>query len=295
MAEIAAKPGGGSPRQALDPTAAEPVQPQQPSVALYLIVGIYQPILNLETKRIAAFEALARWNHPTRGVVAPIDFISVAEDKGLIIPIGEWALREACKQVTQWPHEVRVAVNLSPVQFKAEGLVDAVAAALADSALAPDRLELEVTESVLLLDSKSVLRTFQKLRALGVRLAMDDFGTGYASLAYLRSFPFDKIKIDQSFVADVERHDCRAIVKATVALATKLGISTTAEGVETAQQLAIMRLQGCTEGQGYYISKPLPGPAVSAFLDRQNRGRAVESDVLESERHPRLRALGARR
>ncbi|MEO8546924.1 MAG: EAL domain-containing protein [Sphingomicrobium sp.] len=153
---------------------------------------VYQPILDLESKRITAFEALARWNHPTRGLIAPAEFISVAEDRGLIISIGEWVLREACEEAARWPDDVGVAVNLSPVQFKAEGLVDAVAAALAASGLAPSRLELEVTESVLLLDSSSVLRTFKKLRALGVKLAMDDFGTGYSSLSYLRTFQFDK-------------------------------------------------------------------------------------------------------
>ena len=232
---------------------------------------VYQPIVNLETNRICAFEALARWNHPTRGMVAPADFISLAEDKGFIIAIGKWALREACKEAANWPDDVRVAVNLSPVQFKADGLVDAVSAALASSGLRPDRLELEVTESVLLLETKSVLRIFKQLRALGVRLAMDDFGTGYSSLAYLRSFPFDKIKIDQSFVRAIRNDDCLAIVQATVALATKLGITTAAEGVETAQQLAVVHLEGCTEAQGFYISKPLLPAAVRAFLRKQGR------------------------
>lgn len=256
-----------------------------PKGELYLV---YQPILNLETNRIAAFEALARWNHPARGVVAPVEFISVAEDRGLIIPIGEWALREACNEAAKWPDDVRVAVNLSPVQFKAEGLVDAVAAALADSGLAAGRLELEVTESVLLLNTKSVLRTFKKLRALGVRLAMDDFGTGYSSLGYLRSFPFDKIKIDKSFVRGIGNDDCLAIVQATVALATKLGIATTAEGVETAEQLERMRLEACTEAQGYYITRPILAGAVPGVLEKQN-GRWLQPTAVQSGNWPAAR------
>lgn len=188
---------------------------------------------------------------------------------------------------------MRVAVNLSPVQFKAEGLVNTIAAALRDSGLRPGRLELEVTESVLLLDSRSVLQTFTKLRALGVRLAMDDFGTGYSSLSYLRSFPFDKIKIDQSFVGELWRDDCLAILQATIALATKLGMATTAEGVETARQLATVDLEGCTEAQGYYISRPLPSSAVGAFLERQNRARGLGPDLCQSDQPQKRRGLTA--
>lgn len=246
---------------------------------------VYQPILNLETKAIAGFEALVRWNHPARGLIAPADFISVAEDRGLIISIGEWVLREACSKAAGWPDDIAVAVNLSSVQFKAEGLVDVVAAALSASNLAPHRLELEVTESVLLLDSKSVLRTFRKLRAQGIRLAMDDFGTGYSSLSYLRKFQFDKIKIDRSFIAGIRNDDSLAILQATIALATKLGMTSTAEGVETAQQLAVVRLEGCTEAQGYFISKPLSSGGVRTYLEKQNRIHPAAPPLFPRSRH----------
>ena len=178
----------------------------------------YQPLINLSDNRISGFEALLRWRHPTRGMVPPGEFISVAEEIGLIVPLGEWVLRQACSEAVRWPQELRVAVNLSPVQFRSRSLVQAVITALAYSRLAAERLELEITESVLLADNEANLAILHKLRAIGVRISMDDFGTGYSSLSYLRSFPFDKIKIDRSFVNDLARPDCMAIIHAVVGL-----------------------------------------------------------------------------
>ena len=190
----------------------------------------YQPVITLDTQKICGFEALLRWNHPERGLVMPIDFIPLAEEVGLIVPLGEWVLREACHQAAKWPNDIHVAVNLSPAQFKTRSIEQLVFSALAHSGLAPQRLELEITESVLLADEEATLAILHKLRAFGVSIALDDFGTGYSSLGYLRSFPFDKIKIDRSFVADLlTRKDCLAIVRAVTGLGTSLGMSITAE------------------------------------------------------------------
>jgi diguanylate cyclase (GGDEF)-like protein/PAS domain S-box-containing protein len=227
----------------------------------------YQPIHDLKADQIIGFEALVRWNHPHRGMIAPIDFIPLAEETGLIVQIGEWVLRKACCEAAAWSQDVRVAVNLSPAQFKNRNLVPSVLAALAESGLDPTRLELEITESVLLQDSDVTLATLHKLREYGVRISMDDFGTGYSSLSYLRSFPFDKIKIDRSFVNELAtRKDSMAIVRAVTGLGKSLGISTTAEGVETREQLALLRLEGCTEVQGYYFSPPRPADQVEKLL-----------------------------
>ena len=227
----------------------------------------YQPIVDLQSNRVSGFEALLRWNHPTQGLISPADFIPIAEDMGLIIPLGEWVLRQACKEAAGWPERVKVAVNLSPAQFKSKALALVVTTALADSGLAPDRLELEITESVLLQDNDTVRGVLHQLRQLGVRISMDDFGTGYSSLSYLRSFPFDKIKIDQSFVRDMGQHDDSiAIVRAVAGLGRNLGMSTTAEGVETNEQLGRLRQEGCTEVQGYLFSRPLPASEVPRLL-----------------------------
>ena len=227
----------------------------------------YQPIVDLQSNRVSGFEALLRWNHPTQGLISPADFIPIAEDMGLIIPLGEWVLRQACKEAAGWPERVKVAVNLSPAQFKSKALALVVTTALADSGLAPDRLELEITESVLLQDNDTVRSILHQLRGLGVRISMDDFGTGYSSLSYLRSFPFDKIKIDQSFVRDMGQHDDSiAIVRAVAGLGRNLGMSTTAEGVETNEQLGRLRQEGCTEVQGYLFSRPLPASEVPRLL-----------------------------
>jgi len=229
----------------------------------------YQPLVDLASDQICGFEALMRWHHPTRGLVNPAEFIPVAEEIGLIVPMGEWALNQACMEAAGWPGSIKVAVNLSPVQFKSGALVHAVIDALHRSGLSARRLELEITESVLLQSNKATLATLHDLRDLGVRIAMDDFGTGYSSLSYLRSFPFDKIKIDQSFVRDLcAKPDSIAIVRAVTGLGASLGMMTTAEGVETYEQLARLRAECCTEVQGYLLSRPCPASEVIGLLQR---------------------------
>jgi diguanylate cyclase (GGDEF)-like protein len=219
----------------------------------------YQPVVDLASNEISGLEALIRWRHPSKGMVAPNMFIPLAEEIGLIIPLGEWVLRQACATAALWPAQLKIAVNLSPAQFRSPGLLQAIVGALAASGLAPDRLELEITEAILLQDSEATLAMLYSLRELGVRIAMDDFGTGYSSLSYLQSFPFDKIKIDRSFVRDIaESTGSLNIVRAVAALAKGLGMTATAEGVETAEQLDTIRAEGCTEMQGYLFSRPLP-------------------------------------
>jgi predicted signal transduction protein with EAL and GGDEF domain len=232
----------------------------------------YQPVVNLAEDEISGFEALIRWRHPEKGLVSPEKFIPLAEEIGLIVPIGEWTIREACAAAARWPDHLRIAVNLSPAQFRSPGLVQVVVGALATSGLRPGRLELEITETALLADSNGTLATLHQLRELGVRIAMDDFGTGYSSLSYLQSFPFDKIKIDRSFVRDIAGSaGSLNIVRAVAALANGLGMAATAEGVETEQQLAAIRSEGCTEMQGFLFSQPLPVSEVEHLL-RCNRG-----------------------
>jgi diguanylate cyclase (GGDEF)-like protein len=227
----------------------------------------YQPIVNLAENRISGFEALLRWNHPVRGRVQPNEFIPLAEETGLIVPIGEWVIRQACAQAMTWPSDLQVAVNASPVQFRHKGLVSAVMSALAASGLRPDRLELEITETVLMHNNEATLAILHQLRGLGVRISMDDFGTGYSSLSYLRSFPFDKIKIDQSFIRDLAaKPDSIAIIRAVAGLGHSFGMTTTAEGVETQEQLDQMRAEGCTEVQGYFYSKPLAARDIPPLL-----------------------------
>ncbi|WP_439923151.1 putative bifunctional diguanylate cyclase/phosphodiesterase [Nitrobacter sp. JJSN] len=227
----------------------------------------YQPLIDLAQDRITGFESLLRWQHPAKGMVSPAEFIPVAEDIGLIVGIGEWVLREACAAAVKWPSDIKVAVNLSPVQFRSRNLVSAVIAALAHSGLSPLRLELEITESVFLAETTANLATLHQLRELGVRISMDDFGTGYSSLSYLRSFPFDKIKIDRSFVRDLaERPDCEAIVRAISGLGRSLNITTTAEGVETAEQLEWLRAEGCNEVQGFLFSSARPAEEIENLL-----------------------------
>jgi diguanylate cyclase (GGDEF)-like protein len=228
---------------------------------------MYQPLLNLADNRICCFEALLRWDHPERGVISPLEFIPIAEETGVINSIGEWVLQEACRTAATWPEHIRIAVNLSPVQFKSRGLVDAVIGALNSAGLTPSRLELEVTESLLLADTELTLDILHRLRALGVRISMDDFGTGYSSLSYLRAFPFDKIKIDRSFLNGIgPREDNLAIIKAVIGLGQSLGMSTTAEGVETEAQLAAVREQGCNEVQGFLFSPPLPASGLAELI-----------------------------
>ena len=236
----------------------------------------YQPLVNLQTNEISAFEALLRWNHPTRGMISPADFIPIAEETGLIIPIGDWVVITACEQAVNWPDHVKVAVNLSPAQLKNRNLVKVVQTALADSGMAANRLQLEITESLLMQNTFSTLATLHELRKLGVQIAMDDFGTGYSSLSYLRSFPFDKIKIDRSFIQDLSNGaEPLAIVNAVAGLAKCLNMISTAEGVETQQQFDALQSVGCTEMQGYLFSKARPAGEIGQFF--AERAKSVDA------------------
>ena len=229
----------------------------------------YQPLVNIKTGSVAGFEALLRWNHPTRGLVPPSDLIPLAEETGLILQIGLWVLQQACRDAVQWPGNIKVAVNVSVVQFGCPTLIADVSAALASSGLAPERLELEITETVMLQDTDAVFETLQQLRDLGLGIAMDDFGTGYSSLNYLRRFPFSKVKIDRSFVAGLGfgAHS-NAIVTAVTDLCETLGMSTLAEGVETDEQLEQLRSGTCGEAQGYLFSRPQPASEIAAMCAR---------------------------
>ncbi len=230
----------------------------------------YQPIVDAQTLEIVCFEALLRWDHPQKGAVPPAHFIPIAEESGLIVPLGEWALRQACKDASAWPTQTRVAVNLSSVQFKSGQISRTVFSALAAARLAPNRLELEITESILLQDSEETLETLHQLRSFDIRISMDDFGTGYSSLSYLRSFPFDKIKIDRSFVTEVgERDDCRAILRTIVELGKSMKMVTTAEGVETKEQFETIKAMGCNQIQGFYFGRSVPNIDVEIML-REN-------------------------
>lgn len=229
----------------------------------------YQPLLNLETNQVSCCEALMRWRRADGTIISPVEFIPVAEETGLIREFGNWALQQACQQAASWPNQIRVAVNVSPVQFAGNDLVGQVIEALDKSGLAANRLELEITESLLLDDSDHNLNILHALRDMGVRIALDDFGTGYSSLSYFRSFPFDKIKIDRAFISNLEvTSDAIAIVKAIVQLGKSLGMSITAEGIETEGQLDAVRLQGCSEIQGYLFSPPLPEELIGELLHR---------------------------
>ncbi len=230
----------------------------------------YQPLIDLATGRITGFEALVRWPHPERGMVSPAEFIPIAEETGLINALGGLMLHRACMDAALWPDSVRVAVNLSPLQFRAGNLLAHVMEALKQSGLPAKRLELEITETLLLEKSSQVLATLHALRALGVRISMDDFGTGYSSLSYLRSFPFDKIKIDQSFVRGLGTNpDAQAIVRAIISLGVGLGVTITAEGVETESELSCLRAEGCHEGQGFLFSRARPNAEIIGLLQAQ--------------------------
>ncbi len=226
----------------------------------------YQPIMTLASGAICGFEALLRWEHQTRGPIAPSEFIPLAEETGLIVPLGDWALRQACIEAAAWPNDMRIAVNVSAVQFQRSSLESSVAEALRASGLPANRLELEITESVLMQNAVAVVSSLMRLRATGVRIALDDFGTGYSSLSYLRRFPFNKIKIDRSFIVEIEDPEVAAIVRAIVGLGERSGASITAEGVETERQLDRVRQEGCTEVQGYFLSRPLTAADARAFI-----------------------------
>jgi diguanylate cyclase (GGDEF)-like protein/PAS domain S-box-containing protein len=228
----------------------------------------YQPVVDLRSDEVTGCEALLRWRHPERGMISPAEFIPVAEDTGLIVELGEWVLRTACMEAASWPAHVRLAVNVSPVQLKSSTLAMRVVAALAASGLPANRLELEITEAVLIRDDETALAILHQLRAIGVRIGLDDFGTGYSSLSYLKRFPFDKIKIDRCFIGDVAEIDgSSAIVQAVVNIAASRNMTTTAEGVETEQQRERLRALGCTEMQGYLFSAAKPGHEVRRLFD----------------------------
>jgi EAL domain-containing protein (putative c-di-GMP-specific phosphodiesterase class I) len=219
----------------------------------------YQPLINTQRNEVSCCEALLRWHHPQAGMISPVEFIPVAEDMGLIIPLGEWVLRKACADAAKWPNNVSVAVNVSTIQFRKQGLTQTVIAALAASGLPAHRLEIEITETVILEDSNEIRATLHQLHELGVQIVMDDFGTGYSSLSYLRKFPFDKIKIDAFFIRGLsDGSDSSTIVEAITKMATTMKIATVVEGVETQQQLEKVRDWGCTEMQGYLFSRPKP-------------------------------------
>ncbi|MCV3271834.1 putative bifunctional diguanylate cyclase/phosphodiesterase [Roseobacter sinensis] len=229
---------------------------------------VFQPQMSFEQQKVSGFEALIRWDHPVRGEVAPLDFLSVAEETGLIVEIGTWVLAEACKTAVTWPEDIAVAVNVSSIQFEDDGFLTAVGSALEKSGLSPHRLELEITETTLLKNDSVVLERMNDLRALGVRISLDDFGIGYSSLNYLRKYPFDKVKIDQSFVrepfADENAHH---IVEAVAQLGTAFGMNVLAEGVETVEQLARIRQNGCAAIQGYLIGRPIKPAEIGSFLE----------------------------
>jgi len=248
----------------------------------------YQPIIHLKANEVTSFEALMRWHHPQRGTISPCDFIPLAEQTGLIVPMGEWALQQACKDAASWPDPIKVTVNLSPVQFESGDLVQATLRALEQSGLAADRLELEITESVLLRDAPNTHEILRKLQDTGVRISLDDFGTAFASLSYLQSFPFNKIKIDRSFVRDVpERADCLAIIHAVTNLAKNLQIDTVAEGIETREHLSSVTGAGCDEVQGFYFSHAVPSGEVGEVLGLCRLKCLTGPQRSQNRRHPR--------
>ncbi len=236
-----------------------------------------QPQATIEGE-VIGLEALMRWNHPSRGLVPPGMFIPIAEETGLMLPIGEWVLREACREAASWPKPLQIAINLSPVQFRHGDLPALIHSILLETGLQPDRLELEITESVLIDNFSKGTSILRRLKSLGVRIAMDDFGTGYSSLSYLQSFPFDKIKIDQSFISNVERNAQSAtIVRAVIGLAKGLGLPVLAEGVETKEQLAFLTREACNQVQGYLIGRPYP---IEQYLELVGRPAAAKRKSL---------------
>jgi diguanylate cyclase (GGDEF)-like protein len=236
----------------------------------------YQPVVDLESGRVTSFEALMRWRHPEKGMISPAEFIPIAEEIGMIVPLGEWALRRACLDAAGWSRAVKVSVNLSPVQFRSAKLIETVKTALAEAGLPASRLELEITESALLAETEVTIAMLNQLHALGVRIAMDDFGTGYCSLSYFRSFRFDRIKIDRSFIANLVADDSSlAVIRAVAGLSASLGIATTAEGVETREQLDRLRAEGYREVQGYFFSPPRPACEIEDLLARIDAAAAA--------------------
>jgi EAL domain-containing protein (putative c-di-GMP-specific phosphodiesterase class I) len=244
----------------------------------------YQPQVDLLSGRVRGAEALVRWNRPGYGMVPPDRFIGLAEDTGLIVPIGEWVLREACRRAVTWPEHVGIAVNVSTVQLRQPGFCEVVIDTLRETGLTPARLELELTESVLMQDTADVLATLQRLRSLGTKLAMDDFGTGYSSLGYLQKFRFDKIKIDRSFISRMgEDVNANAIVRAVVGMTKALGVRANAEGVETDEQAAALRATGCSEAQGFLYSRPVTGDVFDAIVRQGVLTRPALAEAVVAE------------
>jgi diguanylate cyclase (GGDEF)-like protein len=273
IALYSVKADGGGGHQMFDPGMEESVRSRRAlemdlreALLRQELEVYYQPLVQLDPRRVSGFEALVRWHHPVHGMVMPGRFIPMAEETGLIAGIGQWVLRQACMEAARWPAHTRIAVNISPVQFDRSDIVDVVASALRESRLDPGRLELEITEGVVILDTGDALATMRRLQALGVRLALDDFGTGYSSLSYLRAFPFDKVKIDGSFLADLNG-DGGAIIRAVLALCAHLELDTLVEGVETEDQLFWLRHEGCTEVQGHLFSEPQPAEALPQIIE----------------------------
>ena len=273
MAMYAAKSAGRRTWRFFEPSMDAQVQARRQletdlrrAIAEQALEVYYQPCLNLQSGRITGCEALIRWRHPERGMIPPAEFIPIAEETGLINEIGEWMLAKACTEAASWPVAVNIAVNVSPVQFRGGTLALKIVSALAASGLPAERLELEITEAVLIRDDDAALDILHQLRAIGVRIALDDFGTGYSSLSYLQRFPFDKIKIDRCFVNDLTEADGSSIVQAVVNIAAARRMTTTAEGVETARQQELLRGLGCTEMQGYFFSAPKPAEEVRRIL-----------------------------
>jgi len=236
----------------------------------------YQPIIDVDSRRVKTFEALLRWRHPQRGLLTPDLFIPLAEEIGLIVPLGDWVLRRACADAARWPEPIGLAVNFSPVQFQSRQLVEQVASALSETGLTPGRLEIEITENVLIKDKESTLALLHALKGLGVRIAMDDFGTGYSSLSYLQTFPFDKVKIDRSFTCELDRSGkSNAIIKAVASLCDGLDMAVVAEGVETEGQLAALQREGCSEAQGFLFSRPVAAKDLPGLLRRLDEDQSV--------------------
>jgi EAL domain-containing protein (putative c-di-GMP-specific phosphodiesterase class I) len=248
----------------------------------------YQPCLSLKDDRITGCEALVRWRHPERGMVSPAEFIPIAEDTGLINEIGEWVLATACRDAAGWPDDIRLAVNVSPVQFKSGTLALKIMSALATSGLSAGRLELEITEAVLIRDDEAALAILHQLRAIGVRIALDDFGTGYSSLSYLQRFPFDKIKVDRSFVRDISEpgNGSSSIVQAVVNIAAARHMTTTAEGVETEAQRRLLHTLGCSEMQGWLFSAAKPADEIRKLFTAHRDG-ATNATVNRRVRRPK--------
>ena len=247
----------------------------------------FQSMVDTSSRQVTCFETLLRWPSSRRGPVLPGEFVPLAEEIGLIIPLGAWVLFTACAEATKWPSNIKVAVNLSPVQFRDPNLFRTVKSALAASGLAAHRLELEITESTLMQDSEAAINTLRRLRELGITIAMDDFGTGYSSLSYLNRFPFDKIKIDQCFVRDSgTKAEAVAIVRSVVQLGRVLGIPMTAEGVETEEQFEQMRLEGCAECQGFLFSRPCPPEDLLPLIDESRRRHHARAEAMPTLSEP---------